>query len=83
MRGVGESSPLPKKHRGGAVGPLVYKTEVSSRAKGPKWSRLRLEGIPACPPILRMGWGGRGWEIKIARGIFSVFSLEFSCQRDK
>lgn len=61
----------------------AYKSEVSSRAKEPEWPRLGLEGIPACPPILRMGWGGRGREIGIARGIFSVVSLEFSCQRDK
>lgn len=83
MRGMGESSPLLNKHRGGAVDNPVYKSEVSSRAKEPEGPRSGLCGIPACPPILRMGWGGRGREIEIARGIFSVFSLEFSCQRDK
>lgn len=34
-------------------------------------------GMPACPPILWMGWGGRGPEIHIAKPPKGMVSLEF------
>lgn len=58
MRGMGESSPLLNKHRGGAADYPVYKSEVSSRAKNQKDLAPVCVGYPPAHPSF--GWGGAG-----------------------
>ena len=75
MRGVGDSPPVLR-----STGEVLWVSVCTKpkylRARGHvKDADWRLNQMPACPPILWMGWGGRGREI--AKKNFSVVSWEF------
>jgi len=77
MRGVGGLSPMARSTGEVLLFAPCTKTKNSHAREKVEFFAQRPRRTPACPPIQRMGWGGRGRKTKIVSRYLTVFSWEF------